>query len=429
MCGIAGAIVTEPKRLDSRTAVGRAMLRITHRGPDDHGLFVSGDGRCALAHTRLAILDLSPAGRQPMSTPDGRFWIVFNGEIYNFRELRQEMVRAGEIFVSNSDTEVLLRLYSRYGADSLRRLRGMFAFAVWDAQKQELFIARDRMGIKPLYYYAGEGKIIFASEVRAILATGLAPRQIDPIALNEYLAYQSIPSPRTLIKDVKALAPGAWMTVDASGAVKEHRYWDLLQDLSTEAGAASQSVILNRTGELLREAVELHLISDAPLGVFLSGGIDSSAVVALMSEMGYTPRTFSVVFAESNYDESVYARQVATRFGCQHTEIRLTEASMLDQLPNALAAMDQPTGDGVNTYVVSQAVREAGVKVALSGLGGDEFFAGYPSFLRLEKALKYLRPLKHLPPPARSLAARVVELAGGGSIQAAKARSEERRGG
>jgi len=324
MCGIAGAVVTEPKRLDTRTAVGRAMLTITHRGPDDRGLFVSDDGRCALAHTRLAIIDLSPAGRQPMSTPDGRFWIVFNGEIYNFRELRQELIRSGEIFASHSDTEVLLRLYSRYGPYSVRRLRGMFAFAVWDAQKRELFIARDRLGIKPLYYYAGDGKVIFASEVRAILATELAPRQIDPVALNDYLAYQSIPSPRTLIKDVKALPPGSWMVVDASGAIKERRYWDLLQDLSTEAGAASESAILKRTGELLREAVELHLVSDAPLGVFLSGGIDSSAVVALINEMGYTPRTFSVIFAVTNYDESVDARQVATRFGSRHTEIRLT---------------------------------------------------------------------------------------------------------
>lgn len=421
MCGIVGASVIEPRQFDTRSAVEQAMLRITHRGPDDQGLFVSNDGRCAIAQTRLAIIDLSPAGHQPMSTPDGRFWIVFNGEIYNFHELRHELTQAGETFVSNSDTEVLLRLYSLYGADSVRKLRGMFAFAVWDARKQELFIARDRLGIKPLYYYAGDGKVIFASEVRAILATGLAPRQIDPIALNEYLAYQSIPSPRTLIKDIKALAPGSWMIVDASGSIKERKYWDLLQDLSTEAGDASQSAILNRTGELLRESVKLHLISDAPLGVFLSGGIDSSAVVALMSEMGATPRTFSVIFAESNYDESVYARQVAAKFGSQHTEIRLTEASMLDQLPNALAAMDQPTGDGVNTYVVSRAVKEAGVTVALSGLGGDEFFVGYPSFLRLEKALKYMRHLKRLPASARNMAARMVELAGGGSIQAMKA--------
>lgn len=420
MCGIAGTVVTEPKRVDSRTAIERAMPRITHRGPDDRGLFVSGDGRCALAHTRLSILDLSSAGRQPMSTLDGRFQIVFNGEIYNFRELRQELTRSGETFASNSDTEVLLRLYVRYGADSLRRLRGMFAFAVWDERKQELFIARDRLGIKPLYYYAGDGKFVFASEVRAILATELAPRQIDPVALNDYLAYQSIPSPRTLIKGVKALPPGAWMTVDSSGAIEERRYWDLLQDFSPEAQAASQSEILNHTGALLREAVELHLVSDAPLGVFLSGGIDSSAVVALMSEMGHTPKTFSVIFAESNYDESVYARQVAARFGAEHTEIRLTEAAMVDQLPDALAAMDQPTGDGVNTYVVSRAVKEAGVTVALSGLGGDEFFVGYPSFLRLEKALKRLRPLKYLPASARNIAARAVELAGGGSIPAAK---------
>jgi asparagine synthase (glutamine-hydrolysing) len=423
MCGIVGAVVTEPKRFDTRTAVEKAMSKIMHRGPDDHGLFASSDGRCAIAQTRLSILDLTSAGHQPMSTPDGRFWIVFNGEIYNFHELRRDLIQSGETFASNSDTEVLVRLYSRYGADSLRRLRGMFAFAVWDELKQELFIARDRLGIKPLYYYAGDGKLIFASEARAILATELTPRRIDPVALNDYLAYQSIPSPRTLIKDVKAIEPGSWMLVNASGAIKERRYWDLLQDISTEAGGASESEILNRTGELLREAVELHLISDAPLGVFLSGGIDSSAVVALMSEMGYTPRTFSVIFAESNYDESVYARQVADRFGSLHTEIRLTESSMLDQLPNALAAMDQPTGDGVNTYVVSQAVREAGVKVALSGLGGDEFFAGYPSFLRLEKALKYMRPLKRLPASARNLAARVVELAGGGSIRAAKAAS------
>ncbi len=421
MCGIAGAVVAEPKRFDSRTAVGQATLRIAHRGPDDRGLFVSGDGRCALGHTRLSIIDLSSAGRQPMATPDGRFWIVFNGEIYNFRELRRELAQSGETFVSNSDTEVLLRLYARHGADSLRRLRGMFAFAVWDERERKLFVARDRLGIKPLYYYAGEGRFIFASEVRAILATGLAPRQIDPVALNEYLAYQSIPCPRTLIKDVKVLTPGAWMTVDASGAVEEWRYWDLLQDLSDEARAASRSEIINRTGELLRESVRLHLVSDAPLGVFLSGGIDSSAVVALMSEMGYRPKTFSVIFAESNYDESVYARKVAARFGAEHTEIRLTEGAMLDQLPGALAAMDQPTGDGVNTYVVSRAVREAGIKVALSGLGGDEFFVGYPSFLRLEKALKRLRHLRRLPAPARSVAARVVELTGGRSVRATKA--------
>lgn len=358
-----------------------------------------------------------------MSTADGRFWIVFNGEIYNFRELRKELEQSGVKFDSQSDTEVILQLYALYGVDSLRRLRGMFAFAIWDAQKQKLFIARDRLGIKPLYFYAGEGKVIFASEVKAILATGWVSRQIDPIALSEYLAYQSVPSPRTLIEGIKALPPGTWMAIDTSGSIEEQNYWDLLQDISPEAQMESETVILRRTGELLREAAELHLVSDVPLGVFLSGGIDSSALVALISELGHTPRTFSVVFAESNYDESIYARKVATRFCTEHTEIRLTESTMLDQLPVALAAMDQPTGDGVNTYVVSQAVKNAGVTVALSGLGGDEFFVGYPSFLRLEKAIKYLRPLRHLPATVRYMTARMVELAGGRSIRAAKAAS------
>jgi len=265
--------------------------------------------------------------------------------------------------------------------------------------------------------------VIFASEVRAILATGLVPRQIDPIALNEYLAYQSVPSPRTMIKGIKALPPGTWMTIDALGGIEEQKYWDLLQDFSTEAFTASKPEILKRTAGLLREATELHLVSDVPLGVFLSGGIDSSAVVALIRELGYTPHTFSVAFAEGNYDESIYARQIATRFCAEHKEIRLTERVLLDQLSPALAAMDQPTGDGINTYVVSQAVKDAGVTVALSGLGGDEFFVGYPSFLRLERAIKYLRLLKHLPSSARNTLARVIELAGGRSIQAAKAAS------
>jgi len=421
VCGIAGVIVTEPERYDLRAVVERARLSLTHRGPDDHGLFAPVGGRCALAHTRLSIIDLSPAGHQPMSTPDGRYWITFNGEIYNFRELRRELERSGEAFASQSDTEVILRLYARDGADCLSRLRGMFAFAIWDAERQKLFIARDRLGVKPLYYYAGEGMVIFASEVRAILATELVPRQVDPVALNEYLAYQSIPAPRTLIKGVRSLPPGAWMTIDAAGVIEERAYWDLLRNSSTEAREASKTAALRRTGELLREATELHLVSDVPVGVFLSGGIDSSAIVALMSELGHTPHTFSVIFAESNYDESVYARQVAARFGAEHTEIRLTESAMLDQLPDALSAMDQPTGDGINTYVVSRAVKEAGVKVALSGLGGDEFFAGYPSFLRLEKAVRYLRPLSYLPAAARAAAARVVELAGGGSVRATKA--------
>lgn len=420
MCGIAGVVSTKSDPLDLKPVAERLIQQILHRGPDDNGIYFSADQRCALVHTRLSIIDLSPAGHQPMSTPDGRFWVTFNGEIYNYRDLRQELEQKGEVLVSHSDTEIILRLYASHGPDCLHRLRGMFAFAVWDTQQKKLFIARDRLGIKPLYFYVGENRIVFASEVRAILASGLVKRQIDPVALNEYLAYQSIPAPKSLIKDINMLPPGTWMTLDASGVIEEHKYWDLLQNASPEASQSDKNAILRRTGELLHEATELHLVSDVPLGVFLSGGIDSSALVALVRELGQTPRTFSVVFAESNYDESIYARQIADRFNTEHTEINLSEKTMLDQLPAALLAMDQPTGDGVNTYVVSQAVRNAGVTVALSGLGGDEFFAGYASFARLEKALKYLQARACLPSSARKLMASVVEFAGSGSIQASK---------
>lgn len=421
MCGIAGIFQTKAGRSDYKKPLGQMLHAIGHRGPDDEGRYLGPEGRIGLAHSRLSILDLSPAGHQPMATADGRYWIVFNGEIYNFRELRRQLEQWGEAFASHSDTEVILRLYVREGAQCLHRLRGMFAFAVWDAKEQSLFIARDRLGIKPLYYYAGEACVLFASEVRSILASDLVPRKIDPVALNEYLSYQSIPAPRTLIHGINALPAGTWMTVGASGDIEQRCYWNLLQNRSLEAQTANRSAVLRRTAELLREAAELHLVSDVPVGAFLSGGIDSSAVVALISELGCTPLSFSVVFSESNYDESIYARQVAGRFGAEHTEIRLTENAMLDQLPAALAAMDQPTGDGVNTYVVSQAVRQAGVKVALSGLGGDEFFAGYASFPRLKRAMKVARSLKHLPAFARNSAARLVESAGGNSIQAMKA--------
>ncbi|MFN0111807.1 MAG: asparagine synthase (glutamine-hydrolyzing) [Blastocatellia bacterium] len=421
MCGIAGIYNFQSKPFVLKERLLRMQNAIGHRGPDDMGSFFAEDHRIGLAHTRLSILDLSPAGHQPMVSPDGRYWITFNGEIYNFRELRRELEDVGESFVSHSDTEIILRLYALYGVDCLHRLRGMFAFALWDVKEQRLLIARDRLGIKPLYYSAENGVVVFASEVRAILATDLVSRQIDPIALNEYLAYQSIPAPRTLIKGVRMLPPGTYLTVNASGQITQTQYWDLLQNHSPEARVADKPTTVRRVGELLREATELHLVSDVPVGVFLSGGIDSSAITALIRESGHTPYTFSVIFAESNFDESVYARQVAARFGAEHTEIRLTESAMLDQLPAALAAMDQPTGDGINSYVVSEAVRNAGVKVALSGLGGDEFFAGYDSFLRLEKALKYLHRGAHLPASARNLLARVVEIAGGKSIQASKA--------
>lgn len=421
MCGIAGIYLPKTNSINIETPLRRMQCAIRHRGPDDEGLYLAADGTLGLAHSRLSILDLSPAGHQPMVSPDGRYWITFNGEIYNFRELRRELESAGERFVSQSDTEIILRLHALYGVQGLQKLRGMFALGLWDGQERTLLLARDRLGIKPLYYCHEAGRILFASEVRAILATELVSRQIDPIALNEYLAYQSVPAPATLLKDIRMLPPGAYLTINASGQMEETQYWDLLQNQEPAARIADKPATVRKIGELLRESVALHLVSDVSVGVFLSGGIDSSAITALIRETGQTPHTFSVVFAERNFDESVYARQVAERFGAEHTEIQLTERAMLDQLPVALSAMDQPTGDGVNSYVVSEAVRKAGVKVALSGLGGDEFFAGYSTFSRLERALKFQQRGAHVPAVARNLFARVIELAGGNSVQASKA--------
>ncbi|MBI3652553.1 MAG: asparagine synthase (glutamine-hydrolyzing) [Acidobacteria bacterium] len=420
MCGIVGAMVVGAAPPALRAVVEQAQQKLRHRGPDDAGVYGSAEEHCVLAHTRLSILDLSPAGHQPMQTVDGRFWISFNGEIYNFRDLQKELQQAGESLRSQSDTEVILQLYAREGRACLERLRGMFAFAIWDAQEQELFLARDRLGIKPLYYYADENVFLFASEVRALLATGVVRRAVDEVALWQYLTYQAIPAPRTLIKNVQALPAGSWLQVKRAGEKQSGRYWDLFAQAAPEAKSATFTQSKKKVRELLAESVALHLVSDVPVALFLSGGIDSSALAALVSQAGQTPHTFSVVFNESSHNEAPYARQVARLAGAEHQEIHLTEQGILEQLPDALRAMDQPTGDGINTYVVSQAVHAAGVKVALSGLGGDEFFAGYPSFARLSRSSRYLRHWGALPKFARASAAKVVRLLAGESIASAK---------
>ncbi|MBV9132877.1 MAG: asparagine synthase (glutamine-hydrolyzing) [Chloroflexi bacterium] len=413
MCGIAGALVSTGEHAQLRSAIDCMVAHLDHRGPDacasstvrEHAPSV------VLGHTRLAIIDLSPAGQQPMRLPDSPHVITYNGEIYNFRELASEL-GDGE-WQSRSDTEVVLRAYARWGRASVHRLRGMFALGIWDAERQELFLARDRLGIKPLYYYTADGLFVFASELRALLASGLVPRRLDPLGLADYLTYQSLPAPRTMIQDVRALPPGAWLVVDRLGQVREHTYWDLLQHTSGEAAHATPEANQRRTGELLRESVAMHLVSDVPLGAFLSGGIDSSLVVGLMREAGPVPHTFSVAFAEREFDETRHARAVATRFDTHHTEILLGEEDLLDQLPHAFAAMDQPTGDGVNTYVISGAVRAAGITVALSGLGGDELFGGYPSFRRLANTAQLFRAWRYAPEKVRTLTAAAVERVAG----------------
>ncbi len=381
MCSISGVFSTTDPASHTE-AVARMNAALTHRGPDDHGIVVCGD--VVLGNTRLAVIDTSPAGHQPMNDPQTGNWITYNGETYNFKQLRAELEDGSHPWHSNSDTEVVLRAYGRCGVDAFRRMRGMFALALWDNRERTLLLARDPLGIKPLYYYRSEHVVVFASEVRALLASGLVPRTLSTEGVDSYLANGSIEAPLTIVDGVKQLLPGQCMQVHA-GVDGELEF--TVQEFASASretdSPRSRAEAVARLRSELEESVRLHLVSDVPLGVFLSGGIDSSAMVALTSRItGQPPRTFSVVFDEPEYTEAPHARAVAARFRTDHSETRLNEDQLLDMLPHALASLDQPTMDGINTFVVSKTVKNAGVTVALSGLGGDELFAGYPSFRR-----------------------------------------------
>ena len=383
MCSISGVFATD---VMDRELVGGMNAAQRHRGPDDQGVwsFQFERGAVALGNTRLAILDTSAAGHQPMVDPETGNCITYNGETYNFKTLSAEI---GVNPWSRSDTEVLLNAYQKWGIESFDKLRGMFALALWHNQERELVLARDRFGIKPLYYYASDHLLVFASELRALLGSGLIPRKLSQAGLNSYLATGSVAAPLTIVEGIRALMPGHYMRVRAtqSGAVQCTVAKFARDERAPSPGNRDRAVAQLRAE--LEESIRLHLVSDVPLGVFLSGGLDSSALVALMSKVtAQQPKTFSVVFEETSLTEELYSRDVAARFDTDHCEIRLGEDELLEMLPEAIASLDQPTMDGLNTFVVSKAVKAAGVTVALSGLGGDELFAGYPSFRR---ALKF----------------------------------------
>lgn len=384
MCGLAGILTLDPG-LDIRPALSRMQQALQHRGPDDQGLeevSLPAGCRLGLAHTRLAILDLSPAGHQPMCDPRSGSWIAYNGEVYNHLELRRGL--GCEAFRSTSDTETVLRAWVESGVESLAQLRGMFAFALLDAPRRQLWLVRDRLGIKPLYAArVGSGTWVWASEVRALLASGLIRGRMDPRALHSYLAFGSPPAPWTMLSDVQSLPPGETWCFDVSPGVtglepKRNRYWH--PPFSNEPPSTTYSEAVERLRGVLLEAASQHMISDVPVGVFLSGGIDSSSVVAALASQGHRLHTFSVTFDEHEYDESTHSRQIAERFGTEHTELRLSPRDILAEMPRAVVAYDQPSIDGINTYFITAAVRQAGIKVAMSGLGGDEVFAGYPNF-------------------------------------------------
>lgn len=382
MCGIAGILYFDGRSIaeDLLTAMNQAM---SHRGPDALGTFV--DRGMGLCHHRLSIIDLSTSANQPFADNMGRFVTVFNGEIYNFQEVRNQIKSYN--FKTKGDTEVLIASFAEWGIDCLDYLKGMFAFAIWDKEKRELFLARDRVGVKPLYYYKDEEKLIFASEVRTILATNLVKRKINPEAVCEFLTYQSVSYPLTMIQGISQLKAGTWMKIDANGDTHNHAYWNF--PVQSKFEYRDIDSVQSKIHTLLNDAICRRLVSDVPIGAFLSGGIDSSIVVGLMAAQGIKPNTFNIAFTEKQFDESGYAELVAKKFNANHTRIQLSSNSLLDNLEEALGVMDTPSGDGVNTYVVSQAIRKAGVTVALSGIGGDELFAGYPIFKQYSKLQQY----------------------------------------
>jgi asparagine synthase (glutamine-hydrolysing) len=424
MCGIAGLVTQRDSPSSSKMSQDEVKSRLAamtsalaHRGPDDEGIQVlESEGPPALTvgmgNRRLAILDLSTLGHQPMRDDPNGNWITYNGEVYNFAAVRQDLEARGCVFRSQTDTETILKSYGEYGVDAIKRWRGMFACALWDARLRKLLLVRDRLGVKPLYYYWDGKTLLFSSEVRPLLASGLVPKRLDIEGTASFLSWGAVQDPSTMIEGVRSLLPGHYAEFDGS-EFRIRRYWDLPQPAPSRDGALSVSEARQQTRGLLEESVRLRLVSDVPLGVFLSGGIDSSAVVALMTRNSARVKTFSIVFREREYDEALYSRMVSEKFRTDHSEVLVTEEDLLRELPAALGAMDQPTMDGINTYFVSKAAKQAGLSVALSGLGGDEVFCGYKTFRMVPRMEQMARWLNRLPPAARQAIAQTLTIAGG----------------
>lgn len=418
MCGIVGVFSREGASVDPDGVVAMRDTMV-HRGPDDAGLWRREPlGDLVLAHRRLAIVDLTPGGRQPMANEDGTVQVTFNGEIYNHAELRADLERRGHRFRSRSDTEVLVHLYEEHGAAMVERLVGMFAFGIWDERRQTLLLARDRLGIKPVYWLDDGRRFAFASEIKALVP--MMPRlDIDETALMHYLTFVAVPPPRTLFAGVSKLAPGSTMTVSRNGSGRVVRYWDPLENrLRVDVGARAdwESELQAR----LERSIKRRMMSDVPVGVFLSGGVDSSTNVALMSQLvDGQVNTFSIGFTgTSDYDELGWARMVADRFGTKHHEVRIDADDLWNFLPDLVHHQDEPIADPVCVplHFVSRLAKENGVTVVHVGEGADEILAGYPTYLTAERmTTRFWRPFRAVPSPAR----RVLAHAGAGLLRAA----------
>jgi asparagine synthase (glutamine-hydrolysing) len=387
VCGICGFAGRGGGAEDARALLRQMTAAIVHRGPDDSGHFVSADGSVGLGHRRLSIIDLA-GGHQPMENEDGSVRIAFNGEIYNFQELKKRLEGAGHVFRTNSDTEVIVHLYEEEGPDCVTHLRGMFAFAIWDEPRGRLLLARDRLGQKPCYYLESDGALAFASELKSILVDPGVPRRVNPLALDRYLTYQYVPHPMTMFDGISKLPP-AHIGIWEKGSLSVRRYW--LPEFDREE-PLSEGEYVERTRALVDEATRMRMISDVPLGAFLSGGMDSSITVALMALASTAPvKTFSIGFREKKFNETDYARQVARRYETDHTEF-VVEPRCLEVLGALAWHYDEPFADSsaIPTWYVSKMTREK-VTVALSGDAGDENFAGYPRYRAVKLASLYDR--------------------------------------
>ncbi|MFP6620200.1 MAG: asparagine synthase (glutamine-hydrolyzing) [Pirellulaceae bacterium] len=403
MCGIAGSVWTRPELAISQDVLGKMMTSLRHRGPDDHGTYLQdvqlepasgSEPGVALGFRRLAIIDLQ-TGNQPLANEDGSIQVIFNGEIYNFQELRNRLKRLGHEFRTESDTETIVHLYEEEGTSCFQQLNGMFSLAIWDQRQRKLILARDRFGQKPLFYRQQNGRLTFASELKGILEVPGTPRTINPHAIDLYLTYQYIPHPHSIFEGISKLPPGHYAVYE-DDQLQVQPYWQLpgQREASWDPEEAQQ-----RTVDLLRDSVRMRMQSDVPLGAFLSGGVDSSLIVALMQQESSNPvKTFSIGFPVREYDETNYARQVAEHLGTDHHEFRV-EPDAVDILPQLVWHYDEPFADSsaIPTWYVAQQTRQH-VTVALSGDGGDELFAGYPRYqaVRLAGWFDRMQPVKHL---------------------------------
>jgi len=404
MCGIAGILVSgRSEASDFTETLSQLSGAMATRGPDASGLWVSRTRAASFAHRRLSIIDVNARSDQPMHSADGRYTIVFNGEIYNYRELRCELESKGRHFVTTGDTEVLLQMYLEYGADMMTRLRGMYTFGIWDEQAQELFLARDPFGIKPLYYANGAGNFYFASQVKALLTVPGVDSREEPAGHVGFFVWGSVPEPWTLYRGIRCLPSGTWMRV-AGGKASEPRQFDSPADefkrFSPDEMPKSEAEMQERLHDALEESVRMHEIADVPVAIFLSAGIDSGMVAALAAEAGNKVEALTLGFdllRNTDQDETQTASRVAKYYGLNHYVRYINQPMFMAHRERLLEQMDQPTIDGVNTYFISWFAHERGFKVALSGLGGDELFGGYPSFEQLPLMVWSLRATRAFP--------------------------------